>query len=211
VPAAKALIIVFHGNGQDIGMFDYYIHSFKRSGASVLLFEYPGYGLSQGARTAANVNSHAETAYNYARTTLGVAANKIFFYGYSIGTGVAIELAAKLNDKDEHIGGLMVQASYTSTTNIAGDIAWKQAHISPLVVQTLLPAVIGHEGWDSISKITKITCPFFLFHGEKDELIGVNHAKELYAASVNSHKKQLSLDPQVTSLTMNVLVNINHH
>lgn len=65
-------------------------HSLK---VAVLSIEYPGYGITKGYACEDSLKYSAEIVYNYVRHVMKVPSNKIIFFGTSLGTGVAIELA----------------------------------------------------------------------------------------------------------------------
>ena len=94
-PTARYTILYLHGNYQDLGSLAEYAPSFVKAGYAVFAFDYRGYGLSEGAPTEANLFNDTQLAYDYLRTKLGVPADRIVVFGYSLGGGPAVELARK--------------------------------------------------------------------------------------------------------------------
>lgn len=180
---ADLLVIGSHGNGTDIGEYQEYTENFHRAGASVLWWEYPGYGISLGTRTVANVNHHADGVLSYVENELKWPMSKVVLFGHSIGSGSAIRMNAKLQDEKKTVAGVILQSPYTSTTDVGHDIAGSVSSVMT-------------EGWDNLSEMPKVHSPLLIFHGEKDGLIKVEHSRELIKASVNTNQKKLVTYPK---------------
>lgn len=171
------LLLWCHGNAADIGHMYGTLKHYKKHlrttqySISILAFEYPGYGLSKGVSSEEGVNMHANSALQYAVSTLGWNKNNIIVYGHSIGSGPACKLAA--DNKD--LGGLILQSPYTSVNDI---------------IDSKIPfiTIFIHNRWINISQISKIVSPVLLIHGIKDTLIPATHSQSLYEACPSKDK-----------------------
>ncbi len=174
----KATIIYFHGNAGHWGHRFSYVKNYLDQGYGVLIFSYRGYGGNLGSPTEQGLYLDGQAANDY------LASKNIrclVYYGESLGSGVAIELATQ-----NSVNGIILQSPYTSIKALANHhYPW-----SPL------------EPWDkfnSLSKIAQINkSNLLILHGKQDKLIPYRHSIELYKKA--NGDKQLKLYP-----------NTNHH
>ena len=179
------LVILAHGNGCDIGDYKAHIANFQACNVSVLLWEYPGYGISPGKRTISGVNQHTSRVVEYATKELKWSTEDIVIYGHSIGSGPAMEMHTKLSDgKTPSVAGIILQSPYTSTSAIGQEKVGSCASVLS-------------DGWNNIDKMRDVRCPLLLFHGERDTLIPVAHSHALFEAAV-TRTKQLVTYPGYT-------------
>ncbi len=168
VPAkpGRPTIIYFHGNAGEIGdrpkRFQYY----AAHGFGVLYVSYRGFGGSTGNISEKGFLTDAITSYDWLRRK-GVAPEQIALLGESLGTGVAVQLAAR-----KPVGAVALEAPYTSTADIAAAIYWW------LPVRLLMK-----DQFRSLDHIGAVTAPLLMIHGEDDTLIPVNYGRALFAAA----------------------------
>ena len=110
------VILFFHGNAGNISHRLDLAALLLEAGAGVLLLDYRGYGSSDGKPGEENTYRDAQAAYHWLADK-GVPATNIVAYGESLGGGVACELAAR-----EKVGGLVLQSTFTSLTDLGGEI-----------------------------------------------------------------------------------------
>ena len=174
--AGMPTILYFHGNAGEIGdrplRFNYY-HS---RGFGVAYVSYRGYGGSTGAPSEAGLITDATAAYDWL-IIKGVEPRTIVLLGESLGSGVAVQLAAK-----REVGALALEAPYSSTVEVAAKIYWW------LPVHALMK-----DQFKSIDFIAAVVAPLLIIHGEEDELIPVEFGKRLFAAA--NHPKELEVVP----------------
>ena len=117
----KICIIYCHGNCGDIGhaLYDCYLIA-KNTNCLLLCFEYPGYGNLKKIGISENkLYISIQKAYLYVKNNLNIEEKNIFLYGFSLGTGIAIDLASRNNFP---IGGLILQSPYLSIMRIIYNI-----------------------------------------------------------------------------------------
>jgi fermentation-respiration switch protein FrsA (DUF1100 family) len=174
--AGMPTILYFHGNAGEMGdrtlRFNYY-HS---RGFGVAYVSYRGYGGSTGSPSEAGLITDATAAYDWL-IAKGVESSRIALLGESLGSGVAVQLAAK-----REVGALALEAPYTSTAEVAAKIYWW------LPVHALMK-----DQFKSIDFIAAVVAPLLIIHGEADELIPVEFGKRLFAAS--NQPKELEFVP----------------
>ena len=86
-------------------------------GLNLLAFDYRGYGESEGAPSEAGLYRDADAAYRYLRDTLGVPPDRIVIFGHSLGSAVAVELAARVP-----AAGLILDGALTSVADRAQEL-----------------------------------------------------------------------------------------
>ena len=167
-PAAggKPTILYFQGNAGEIGdrplRFNYY-HS---RGFGVAYVSYRGYGGSTGEPTEQGLLTDAMTAYDWLMAK-GIAPQSIALLGESLGSGVAVQLAAK-----KRVGAIALNAPYTSTADVAARIYW------------WLPVhVLMKDQYRSMEFIAAVKAPLLVVHGDQDILIPLEFGKRLFAAA----------------------------
>ena len=166
---ARWTVVYFHGNAMDIGHCHSMVNYLNRSlGCSVLCVEYPGYGPAGGSPSEEGCYAAADSAYDYLRTVRGVPAAQIALYGYSLGTGVATDLAARVP-----VGALILEAPFLSTFRVV-------THVK----------IVPFDRFDNLAKIDEVRCPLLVIHGTADRVVPFEHGRELFAAAKNARRKQ---------------------
>jgi hypothetical protein len=124
---------------------------------------YRGYEGSTGSPSEDGLHLDAEAAYAFAADH--VAPDRIVVWGHSLGTGVAVALAA-----ERQIAALVLEAPYTSIADIAA------MNFPYLPVRWLLKDQF-HSDWH----IANVTAPVLVFHGDKDDTIPISFGQRLYS------------------------------
>ena len=157
------LIIYCHGNCGDIGttFHNCYLIS-KNLSCNVLSFEYPGYGLSNDIN---NINEkrtyfNIRQTYKYARKELKYTSNNIIIFGYSLGTGIAFDLAC---DKDYPIGGVILQSAFLSIVRTIYN--FKKTYYFDL--------------FNNCDKAKLCNSKIYFIHGDKDTIVPYVHGRIL--------------------------------
>ena len=160
---SSKLMIYFHGNAEDLGL-SYEIIDMLKSvlHIHILAVEYPGYGVYAGKPTAEGILNDAECVYSFV-LSLGIKPEDIMVFGRSIGSGPATFLA-----RSRKVGCLLLMSAYTSIKSAA-------KHFAGWLGETLIK-----ERFENIKHMPFITCPTFLVHGIKDNVIPYHHSQKLH-------------------------------
>lgn len=151
VPARSghAVILYFPGNGDFLAGR---VASFKdmiSDGTGLVALSYRGYAGSSGQPSEQGLLRDAAAAYAF--TTARYSAERIIAWGFSLGTGVAVALAA-----EQPVGKLILEAPYTSTVDI-GAAAFRFAPVRLMM----------RDPFHSDQRISRVTAPLLVMHGEK--------------------------------------------
>jgi pimeloyl-ACP methyl ester carboxylesterase len=168
-PHAGPVLVYFHGNGVVMGDLLWMAREFVQRGVGVVLCEYRGYGLSAGSGQSrpseAGLYEDAE-AVLAAIAGEGITSDRIALFGESLGTGVAVEMAAR-----GHGSSVVLVTPYTSIPEVASRFIFG------------LPAhLLMSERFDSFSKAARVTMPALLLHGTDDGVVPYAMGKALAAA-----------------------------
>jgi len=169
IPASQArgVVLFCHGNAGNISHRLDSLLLFNKLGLSTLIFDYRGYGRSQGKPSEQGTYQDAEAAWQYLTQERGVLPPKIILFGRSLGAAVAAHLAAIHTP-----GALILESSFTSVPDIAADLY-------PFLPVGLLSRV----DYNVKEKLENVACPVLIVHGPNDEIIPYKHGRALYAAA----------------------------
>ncbi|MBI3884580.1 MAG: alpha/beta hydrolase [Opitutae bacterium] len=160
-PAAKHTLWFFHGNAEDLGDLEPFLHEMHRRGFAVFAVDYPGYGLSTGTPSESAVYEATDTAARYLQDTLRVPPARTILYGRSLGGGPAVELAAH-----ERVAGLVLQSAFMSAYRTM--TRWR---------------LVPFDKFENLRKLPRLTCPILVMHGREDEVVSFAHGEALAAAA----------------------------
>lgn len=160
------MVLWFHGNAGNVGRW---LPAYERVvglGAHVFAVEYRGYGRSEGKPSEEGLYVDAEAAWKYLLEQRGFYPGNVVIFGYSLGGGVAVELASRVQP-----GGLIVQSSFSSIPDLA------------TTLYPMVPRWLVRTQMNSLEKVGAITCPKLFVRSRKDRLIPYQMGRALYAAA----------------------------
>lgn len=163
----RPTVLFFHGNAGAVSHRAYRFHELMAHGCGVFVLGYPGYGGNAGEPSEANFHEASRLAYDYLRAS-GIESSDIIIYGESIGSGVAVQLAAEVSAK-----GLILEAPMSSAIDVARE------HYPYLLVGLFLK-----DRYRSDEFIDKIDMPLLVIHGEQDAIIPLQLGKKLVDRAV---------------------------
>ena len=173
IPAQERLgtLIYFHGAGLNISYNVGQARTFRKLGFDVLLVEYRGYGLSEGAFPKEQTfYQDADTALHYLTHQQQIPLSEIIAYGHSLGGAIAIDLATKHPD----LAGIIIHNSFTSML----DMVKRTYYARWFPVQWIL-----NQHFDSMAKVKSLHMPALFIHATGDPLIPAHMGKALYTAA----------------------------
>ncbi len=161
VPGSDLVTLFLHGNAGNVTHRGTHILEVTAAGSSILVIDYEGYGKSGGRPSEVALYRDAEAAYDYL-IGKGYQPEQIILHGESLGTAVALHLAA-----GKPAGGVILEAPLTSAGEVAGRIL---PFVGPLLVR----------GFDSKTVIREIEAPLLIIHGDHDEVIPFEMGRRLF-------------------------------
>jgi fermentation-respiration switch protein FrsA (DUF1100 family) len=183
----RAVVLFAHGNAGNLSHRAEMLRILHdRVGVSVLIFDYRGYGRSDGSPNEEGILDDARAARAWLGNRAHVDPSDIVLLGRSLGGGVMVDLAAR-----DGARALVLESAFTSLPDAA-------AHHYPWAPVRLLM----RTRLDSLRKITSYHGPLLQSHGDADEVIPYELGRRLYNAAPGTEKKFLTLphnrhnDPQ---------------
>lgn len=169
---APRKIIQFMGNGEQVGPAGaLYAASCKALNAQFLLFDYRGFGASEGRPSEPGLYADARAAHAFAVKELGWRPESIILWGRSLGGGPAIKLATELL-ADSPPAALILEAPFTSVRDMAN---LRLSHLGK-------PEWLVYDLYDNLSRAPELKLPVFHFQGTADEIIPYSQGELIFAA-----------------------------
>ncbi len=169
LPAEKprATLLFCHGNAGNISHRLDTLRIFHGLGLNVLIFDYRGYGLSEGSPSESGSYEDAQAVWRYLRDDLGIPADKILIFGRSLGGAVAANLATRYA-----AGGLILESTFTSVPDLA-------ASLYPFFPVRWL----SRFGYHTQQALSSISAPILVAHSPDDEVIPFEHGERLFQSA----------------------------
>lgn len=171
----QKVILYLHGNHGNIGDRFEIVSAFADSGFGVLAISYRGYFGSEGKPSEAGLIKDSEAAVKFL-LDLGYGLQDIILFGESLGSGVAVQLAAKSN-----FAAVVLESPFSSIVSVAKKVYW----FAPV-------DLIIKDRFDSEKFAPQITSPVLIFHGTADKVVSFAEGKKLFNA-IKSPKKFIEI------------------
>ena len=175
---ARITLLVFHGNAENIGGgLDLAVRA-RTAGYSLLLVDYRGYGESTGQPSESGLYRDGRAALAYLRTRPDVDASRIVVWGRSIGSAVAVALAAgdaatRPSTKDGSVlpAGVILESPFSSATDLLRDGGhWLLLGLSRF----------GTYRFDSAARMPRVVSPILIIHGTADDIVPIASGRRLF-------------------------------
>ena len=184
-PAAP-LVIFFYGSNEDL------MHEANRLAwlsdamhVNAVCFDYPGYGFSGGSVDVAAIQSAAVQEFDFVRKRRTPDTDApVVAYGWSIGTGIAVHVAA-----ERQVAGLILQAPPASADEM---MRWSSKHDVPwygrgVVKMKADPDI--EQVYENASAIRTISTPLLIIQGQLDDVVPIAQGRRVFEASPAAHKQ----------------------
>ncbi|MHB8817055.1 MAG: alpha/beta hydrolase [Steroidobacteraceae bacterium] len=162
-PTGAPAVLLCHGNAGNIAHRLDWLETFCGLGFAMLLFDYRGFGRSSGTPTEQGTYLDAQAAWDFVTNTKGFSPRSIVIVGESLGGPIAAHLA-----KDVAPGALILVSTFTSVTNLAGNLYW------------YLPVrLLARIQYPTAEYVARVHVPTLVIHSRDDEIIPFLHGEEL--------------------------------
>jgi pimeloyl-ACP methyl ester carboxylesterase len=166
---ARWTVLLCHGNAGNIS------HRLERARllqqrvlASVLLFDYRGYGRSSGSPDEQGTYRDARAAYLHLVEQRGVPAGHLVLFGESLGAAVAAQLAL-----ERPAAALVLESAFTSIPEMARAAYPFLPPVGPLI----------RTRYETLAKLPRLRLPLLVLHGERDEIVPLEQGRRLFDAA----------------------------
>lgn len=162
----RGAVLWCHGNAGNISNRYWRVEPLKDLDVAVLLFDYRGYGRSDGSPSEQGLYRDTQAAWDHLTVARGFPAEQIMIVGISLGGAPATELATRVRP-----AGLVLESTFTSIPDMAR------------IVMPVMPSVFIRQRMDTAARIGHIACPLLIIHGDSDRTIPFDMGARLYAAA----------------------------
>lgn len=160
-------VLLCHGNGGNIMHRLSNIELFYNLGINCLIFDYRGYGKSEGKPDEQGTYDDAMAAYNWLIETKRTEPSNIIIYGQSLGGSVAAWLAARVQSRS-----LVLEGTFTSYLDMAKKFYW------------YMPVrFFARYKYNTIEYVTDVHCPVLVIHSKDDEIVPFKFGQRIYEAA----------------------------
>ena len=167
--SAIATVVISHGNGGNISYLLPVMRELQRRGLSVLMYDYRGYGRSEGSPDEEGIYRDGRAAFDYAVKLPEVEAERIILWGTSLGGAVAVDVATQ-----RPAAALILESTFSSAKDVAR------------TAYPFLPArFFLRTKFNSVEKIQKIRIPLLFMHGTHDSIIPIELGRRLFRVAHN--------------------------
>jgi fermentation-respiration switch protein FrsA (DUF1100 family) len=176
---AKGTVVHFHANAQNLSAHWQFVEWLPRRGFNLFVFDYRGYGASEGTPDPEGVFEDSGSALDYVRSRPDVNPDQLVLLGQSLGGANAIAVVGSGNRKG--VKAIVIEATFYSYSSIASDkVSWAGA---------LMDDTFSPERY--IANLSPI--PFLLLHGTADSVIPFLHATKLFGKA-NEPKRLIAVE-----------------
>jgi len=171
-------VLYFSGNAFNISHRLFHVDVFNQLNLNAVMFDYKGYGLSTGSiKDKESFFESSELVYNYMIESLGVPSDSIIFWGYSLGSPIATELASRKNSM-----GIILESPVISINKISEEAF-------PYIPFSL----INKFDFDISHYIDHSSSPILITHSEDDNVVPFRHVLTFYNNLKRNNKKMIKL------------------
>jgi len=168
-------ILYFHGNYDHLQYYWDRAELLYKTGMNVFIFDYQGYGMSEGTPSESALYADCRAALEYVLSRSDVSRSRLAFFGYSLGCAGAIDLAAYAFSPS----ALCLEAPYASSSALLQ---------TGTLVNIPSSYVMGGE-YNNAEKIKKVQSPVLVIHGEADNFIDIEKNGSVVFNNANSPKQ----------------------
>jgi hypothetical protein len=158
--------LVSHGNGGNIAYRLPLAFNLLQSGVSVFLYDYEGYGASEGSPSIEAICKDGLSAYDYLIAVKKYQPANIIGYGESVGTGITSYIASQ-----RHFTGIVLQSPYTSLIQAGCDsLPWLRLYPHFLFPKPEL---------NNVEIFTHPHPPLLIIHGKRDSILSYHYSEQI--------------------------------
>jgi uncharacterized protein len=166
-PEGAPCLLHFNGNAGNIAGRGHLLEMARSNGWGLLLFDYRGYGKSEGTPRESGLYLDAQSAWDWLNLQKGITSQKLILWGESLGCSMALDLASK-----QPSAGLVLEAPFTSLMELSKELyPW-------LPVSLFLRSRFNNQ-----EKIKQVQAPILIIHGRQDEIVPFQHGKILFESA----------------------------
>jgi alpha-beta hydrolase superfamily lysophospholipase len=191
-------ILFFHGNGEIAEDYDDIGRIYTQSGMSFVAVDYRGYGASQGVPGVTSMLADAHAALCRLEDWMAVEkrTGPLWVMGRSLGSAPAIELAHTCPEK---MSGLIIESGFSQTLPLLRRLGIDVDRLN----------ILDDNVFSNADKIAAYTGPTLIIHAQYDQIIPMDHGRELFERSPATTKK-MHVIPNADHNTLLMMAGMNY-
>lgn len=166
-------LVFCHGNAETAVSERHWFNKLSAAGVSVISPDYRGYALSEGKMSEDGCYEAAHAAYDYLVNDMGVRGEDIFVLGYSLGSAIAVELAAT-----QKVGGLILQSPFISGRKL------KRFWLG----EEEMPIEDDDKSFPTATRLSNIHVPTLVIHGKSDDVVPFSQGEAVFNRIASNEK-----------------------
>jgi len=163
-PFSRGTVLFCHGNAGNISYLIDTIDIYHKMSLDIFVFDYRGYGVSEGDPTEEGTYLDAEAAWKHLVERRRIKPRAIIVVGRSLGGPIAARLC-----RNKHPRALILESTFTSVRDLA------EYYYPDMPVAWLFK-----DAYDTSAYVSDVHCPVLVIHSEYDEIVPFHMGKELY-------------------------------
>jgi uncharacterized protein len=169
LPRSDKIVLVSEGNGGNMVYLTQVAELLLQCNASVLLYDYEGYGESEGNPSLRRICDDGLAAFDYMKNTLA-GDKKLVLLGVSLGTGVSCQIAAH-----RKVDAIILTSPFTSLLSMAKQKVG--------FIRAMPTFALPRQHLDNVAVLSKPHPPLLILHGDADTMIPISEAEKLFEAA----------------------------
>jgi fermentation-respiration switch protein FrsA (DUF1100 family) len=165
-------ILVANGNAGNRAHRAPLAEALREAGASVLLFDYRGFGGNPGTPSEKGLHRDATAALDYLAGRPEVDPDRIVYFGESIGGAVVVGLAA-----ERPPAGIVLRSPFASLAEVG------RVHYPWLPVRLLLK-----DRYEAAETVARVKAPLLVIAGSRDSIVPVEQSRAVYESAAGSKR-----------------------
>lgn len=182
--ASRGTVLFFGGNGFYLVQSREYIQSLTQPRVNVLLWDYRGYGQSEGRPSVEALRDDALVVYDHLVEERGVDPERVILWGHSMGSFLATHVAS-----ERSVGGMVLENPATNVDD------WVQ-HLIPWYVRLFLGVEVDPalQGENNVARMPDLTVPLLVVTGTEDNVTDPAMGRRLYEAAGSKQKRLIEVE-----------------
>ena len=181
---AQATVLFFGGNGFYLVQSRGYLRALTRPPVNALLWDYRGYGRSDGTPGVEALKHDALAVYDSLRARDGVGSERLLVWGHSMGSFLATHVAM-----ERDVSGVVLENPATNVDDWVG-------HLFPWYIRLFLGVDVDPalQGENNLKRVKNVDVPLLIVAGEEDNVTNPEMARQLHEAASSADKQLIVVD-----------------
>jgi len=171
---SQVTVLYNHGRRDNLQFYWDRVELLYKMGFNIFIYDYEGFGMSEGEPSESAIYSDAQTALEYIRSRSDVDASKIAVYGFSLGCVAAINLAVS----SVPLYVLVLEAPFASSTTL----------VQSGTILDIPSSYVMKGEYNNADKIKSVHIPLLIVHGENDTFVDINKNSQVIYDNANNPK-----------------------